>query len=132
MSMPKLNHVSIGVKDINKFAELYERLFGIEFSPAKLLDSQKVYLRFGETEGAKLELISPVSADSPISKFLEKRGEGLHHICLEVDNLDLALEGLKKKGVEVIGAPTIGGSGKNIVFLHPRSTGGVLVELKQI
>src|SRR5574341_235501 len=119
--MPKLNHISIAVKDANKFAELYEALFDIKFTPVKLLDSQKVYLRFGETEGAKIELISPASTDSPISKFLEKKGEGLHHICLEVENLDKALEGLKKKGVDIIGEPTIGGSGKNIVFLHPRS-----------
>jgi len=131
LSMPKLNHVSIAVKDINKFAELYDKLFGITFSSTKHLDSQKVYLRFGETEGAKLELISPSSADSPISKFLEKRGEGLHHICLEVDNLDMVLDGLKKKGVEIIGTPTTGGSGKKIAFLHPGSTGGVLVELKE-
>ncbi len=129
--MQRLNHVSIAVKDVDKFAELYERLFGIRFSATKHLDSQKVHLRFGETGEAKIELIAPSDVDSPISKFLEKRGEGLHHICLEVENLNLALEGLKKKGVEIIGAPTIGGSGKKIVFLHPKSTGGVLIELKE-
>ena len=129
--MLKLNHVSIAVKDISKFAELYETLFDIKFSPAKHLNSQKIYLRFGKTEGAELELISPSSADSPISKFLEKRGEGLHHICLEVDNLDVVLDDLGKKGVEIIGTPTIGGSGQRIVFLDPRSTGAILIELKE-
>ena|SRR3972149_3173969 len=129
--MPKLNHVSIAVREINKFAELFEKLFGVKFSPVKNLDSQRVYLRLGETEGTKIELISPSAADSPISKFLEKRGEGLHHICLEVENLDTALQDLKKKGVEIIGPPTPGGSEKKIVFLHPKSTGGVLVELKE-
>ena len=129
--MTKLSHISIAVRGINKFARLYENLFGIKFSSPKFLQSQKVNLSFGETEGVKLELISPASEDSPIAKFLVKKGEGLHHICLEVENLDLTLEDLKKKGVEVIGAPTIGGSGKRIVFLHPKSTGGVLVELKE-
>ncbi len=129
--MPKLNHVSIAVKDIDKFAELYKKLFGIKFTPGRLVDSQKVYLRFGETEGAKIELTSPASPESPIAKFLEKRGEGLHHICLEVENLDRTLDYLKKKEVEIIGSPTVGGSGKRIVFLHPRSTGGVLIELKE-
>jgi len=129
--MPKLDHVSIAVREINKFAELFEKLFGVKFSPVKNLDSQRVYLRLGETEGTKIELISPSAADSPISKFLEKRGEGLHHICLEVENLDTALQDLKKKGVEIIGPPTLGGSEKKIVFLHPKSTGGVLVELKE-
>ncbi len=129
--MPKLDHVSIAVKDIAKLAELFERLFDIRFSPLKHLDSQRVYLRSGETEGTKIELISPSAVDSPISKFLEKRGEGLHHICLEVENLDNTLEEMKRKGVEIIGTPGIGGSGKRIVFLHPKSTGGVLVELKE-
>lgn len=129
--MPKLNHVSIAVKNANKFAELYQALFDIKFSPAKLLDSQKVYLRFGETDGAKIELTSPSSPESPITKFLEKRGEGLHHICLEVENLDQTLDDLRKKEVEIIGKPTVGDSGKRIVFLHPRSTGGILIELKE-
>ena len=129
--MTKLSHISIAVRDINKFAKLYENLFGIKFSSPKFVQSQKINLSFGETEGVKLELVSPPSEDSPIAKFLVKKGEGLHHICLEVENLDLVLEGLKKKGVEIIGAPAIGGSGKKIVFLHPKSTGGVLVELKE-
>ena len=131
MNMPRLNHISIAVRDINKFAKLYENLFDIRFSSPKFLQSQKVNLSFGETKGVKLELISPSSEDSPIAKFLEKRGEGLHHICLEVDNLDVVLDDLKKKRVEIIGTPTMGGSGKKIVFLHPKSTGGVLVELKE-
>lgn len=129
--MVKLNHVSIAVKDIQKFTDLYSSLFGIWFSPQKLLEAQKVKLSFGETGGAKLELISPSSEDSPIAKFLDKRGEGLHHICLEVENLAGTLERLKKKGIELIGEPLRGGSGKKIVFLHPKSTGGVLVELKE-
>ena len=129
--MPKLNHISIAVKEMDKFIQIYETLFGIRFSPIKQLNSQKVYLSFGETEGAKIELVSPSEKDSPISQFLEKRGEGLHHICLEVENLDKALDDLKKKGVEIIGTPTRGGSGKKIVFLNPGSTGGVLIELKQ-
>ena len=129
--MAKLSHISIAVRDINKFANLYESLFGIKFSDQKSVESQKVNLSFGNTEGTKLELISPASEGSPIAKFLEKKGEGLHHICLEVENLDEVLDDLKKKEVEIIGVPTIGGSGKRIVFLHPRGTGGVLIELKE-
>ena len=129
--MLKLNHVSIAVRDISKFANLYESLFGIKFSDQKSVESQKVNLSFGNTEGTKLELISPASEGSPIVKFLEKKGEGLHHICLEVENLDEVLDDLKKKEVEIIGVPTMGGSGKRIVFLHPRNTGGVLIELKE-
>ena len=127
----KINHISIAVRDIRKFAELYATLFGIKFKPAKLSEGQKVYLSFGETEGTGLELISPATDDSPVSKFLDKRGEGLHHICFEVENLEQSLRNLKSKGVEIIGEPSGGGAGKRIVFLHPRSTGGILIELKE-
>ncbi|OGC92805.1 MAG: methylmalonyl-CoA epimerase [candidate division Zixibacteria bacterium RBG_16_48_11] len=127
----RINHISIAARDIQKFAELYEVLFGIKFKPATLLEGQKVYLSFGETEGTGLELISPATDDSPVSKFLDKRGEGLHHVCFEVENLEQSLQSLKSKGVEIIGEPSEGGTGKKIVFLHPRSTGGVLIELKE-
>jgi methylmalonyl-CoA epimerase len=129
--MPKLNHVSIAVRDIRKFAELYSRLFGIQFSSPRQVESQKVELSFAQTEGVKRELISPGAADSPVGKFLDQRGEGLHHICLEVQDIEQTVADLKEKGVEILGQPSVGGSGKKIVFLHPKSTGGVLIELKE-
>jgi len=129
--LTKINHFSIAVKDIQKFADLYSTLFGIRFTLPELLKTQNAYLSFGETEGAKLELISPVSEDSPVWKFLDKRGEGLHHVCFEVENLEQSLQSLKSKGVEIIGEPSEGGTGKKIVFLHPRNTGGILIELKE-
>ena len=127
----KISHVSVAVKDITKFNQLFSHLFGVNFTAPKTLNDQKVKLSFGETEGSKLEVISPSSPDSSVAKFLEKRGEGLHHICFEVEDLGRVLADLKTKGVEVIGEPKLGGSGKKIVFLHPKSTGGVLVELKE-
>ena len=129
--MLRLNHISIAVRDIQKFGELYSRLFGLSFSSPKSVDTQKVKLSFAEIQGAKLELISPASGEGSIPTFLDKKGEGLHHICFEVGGLDEVLEDLMKKGVEVIGKPTMGSSGKRIVFLHPKSTGGVLIELKE-
>lgn len=129
--MLKLSHVSIAVRDIQKFVELYSSLFGIGFSPPKLVEAHKVKISMGEIQGAKLELVSPASESSPISRYLDKKGEGLHHICFEVANLDETLKNLRKKSVEIIGEPSRGGSGKKIIFLHPKSTGGVLVELKE-
>src|SRR5574341_1660019 len=93
--------------------------------------SQKVKVAFGNFNGTKLELTSPVSSDSPISRFLEKRGDGLHHICLEVDNLEKSLEELKQKGTEPLGKISTGSSGKKIVFIDLKKTGGVLIELRE-
>ncbi|MCI0530706.1 MAG: methylmalonyl-CoA epimerase [candidate division Zixibacteria bacterium] len=127
----KLSHVSIAVDDLEKFTKLYSELFGIKFSSPQLLENQKVNLCFGDTEGARLEITSPSAPDSPVSKYLDKKGPGLHHLCLEVENLEETLKYLSNKRVELIGSPSIGSSGKKIIFLHPRSTGGILIELKQ-
>ena len=111
--------------------KIFSELFGIDFGSEKEVEEQKVKVCFGNLNGTKLELISPLASDSPISKFLEKRGDGLHHICLEVENLEKSLKELKKKGVEPTGKISYGSYGKKIVFLDLKKTGGVLVELKE-
>ena len=131
MKINKIDHISIAVKDIKTFGKIFSELFGIDFGPEKEVPDQKVKVAFGNFNGAKLELTSPTSPDSPISKFLVKRGDGLHHICLEVDNLEETLEKLKEKGVEPIGKVSTGSYGKKIVFLDLKKTGGVLIELKE-
>ncbi len=131
MKINKIDHISIAVKDIQSFGKLFSELLEIEFGPAKEVPDQKVKVAFGNFNGTKLELTSPASPDSPISKFLEKRGDGLHHICLEVDNLEKCLEELKQKGVEPLGKISTGSYGKKIVFLDLKKTAGVLVELKE-
>ncbi len=131
MKINKIDHISIAVKNIQSFGKIFSELFGIEFGPEKEVPDQKVKVAFGNLNGTKLELTSPASLDSPISKFLEKRGDGLHHICLEVDNLEKALESLKEKGVEPLGKVSTGSYGKKIVFLDLKKTGGVLIELKE-
>src|SRR3990170_3981747 len=128
MKINKIDHISIAVRDIQAFGKIFSELFGIKFSPEKEVAEQKVKVAFGNFDGAKLELISPASADSPISKFLENRGNGLHHICFEVDNLEKCLEELKQKGVDALGRISTGSYGKIIVFLDLKKTGGVLVE----
>jgi len=131
MKINKIDHISIAVKDIKSFGKIFSGLFGVNFGPEQEVPDQKVKVSFGSFNGPKLELTSPTSSDSPISKFLEKRGDGLHHICLEVDNLEKCLEELKQKGVEPLGKISTGSYGKKIAFLDFKKTGGVLIELKE-
>ncbi len=131
MKINKIDHISIVVRDIQVFGKIFSELFGIEFGPQREVPDQKVKVAFGNFNGTKLELTSPTSSDSPISKFLEKRGDGLHHICLEVDSLEKCLEELKQKGAEPLGKISFGSYGKKIVFLDLKKTGGVLIELKE-
>ncbi len=131
MKINKIDHISIAVKNIQSFGKILSELFGIELGPVKEVTDQKVKVTFGNLNGTKLELTSPASPDSPISKFLEKRGDGLHHICLEVDNLEETLKELNEKGVKPLGKVSAGSYGKKIVFLDLKKTGGVLIELKE-
>ena len=89
-----------------------------------------VFLPLGET---RLELLEPLSADSPLARFLEKRGEGIHHVCVRVPDLDEAVASLRGRGMEIIPPEIrVGAGGRRIAFVHPRSTGGVLLELKEV
>ena len=132
MKVKKLEHLGIAVPNLEEAARFYREALGLPLEGIEVVEGQKVrvgFLPLGET---RLELVEPFSPDSPISKFLEKRGAGLHHICLEVEDLKGALEELKSKGIRLIdSAPRPGSHGYNIAFVHPQSTSGVLVELTE-
>jgi len=127
--MKKIDHIAIAVNSLEESIKVYTSLLGIE-PKLETISSEKVNTAFYELNGVSLELIEPIGDDSPINKFLEKRGEGLHHVCLKVENLEEAMDELKVNGIEIIDEiPKRGAGGKKIVFLHPKSTGGVLFEL---
>ena len=127
--MKKLDHIAIAVNSLEESIKIFTELLGIE-PEMETLSAEKVNTALYNLSGVSLELVEPIGDDSPITKFLEKRGEGLHHICLKVEKLEESVEALKEKGFEVIDeTPKIGAGGKKIVFLHPKSTGGVLFEL---
>ncbi len=127
--MKKLDHIAIAVNSLEESIKIFTELLGIK--PIKeTLSAEKVNTALYNLDGVSLELVEPIGDDSPITKFLEKRGEGLHHICLKVEKLEESVEELKEKGFEVIDeTPKIGAGGKKVVFLHPKSTVGVLFEL---
>jgi methylmalonyl-CoA/ethylmalonyl-CoA epimerase len=127
-----LDHVAIAVKDLDKAIAFYRDNLGLELAEIEEVPDQQVTTAiFGHGMG-RVELICPTTADSGVARFLDKRGEGLHHICLEVEDLQATLDLLKSKGLPLIDAtPRIGAGGASIAFLHPKGTHGVLTELRQ-
>ena len=135
--MPKLpfkilgiEHVGIAVKDLNSISEIFGELLGLDLQRREKVDDQQVITDIYHAGKDKLEFLKATSPDSPISKFLGKRPEGMHHIALIVDNIQSALNYLNENDVQLIdSSPRIGAEGLQIAFIHPKSTGGVLVEL---
>jgi methylmalonyl-CoA/ethylmalonyl-CoA epimerase len=133
LSFKKVDHVAIAVADLDQAIELYQSLLGKAPEHIEEVSDQKVRAAFFGVGESNLELLFPTSPDSPISNFLAKNPRGgLHHICLQVDDLEAHLEKLKSQGVKLIDEqPRIGAHGKRIAFVHPKSTGGVLIELSE-
>ncbi len=131
--MPKrIDHVAILVRDIEQALVFYRDMLGITPVEIKEVPSEQVRIAFlspGGPAGSVIELIEPTTPDSSLARFLEKRGEGLHHICLEVENIDATLAEMQEKGAPVLDKqPRIAAEGRAI-FLHPKGTNGVLLEL---
>ena len=131
--MPKrIDHIAIIVRDIERALLFYRDTLGISPGEIKEVPTEQVRIAFlpmGGPGGSEIELIEPTSPDSSLAKFLEKRGEGLHHICLEVENIDAELADMQEKGAPVLDKqPRIAAEGRAI-FLHPKGTNGVLLEL---
>ena len=128
----RIDHVAIIVRDIEQALLFYRDILGITPGEIKEVPTEQVRIAFlpmGGPAGSQIELIQPLTADSSLSKFLEKRGEGLHHICLEVPDIDAALADLQSKGAAVLDQqPRIAAEGRAI-FIHPKAAHGVLLEL---
>lgn len=128
-----LDHVGIAVGDLGAALAFYRDALGLEIDPPEEVPSERVRVHFVAVGGATLELLESTSADSPIARFVEKRGGGLHHITLRVDDIREVLARLKERGVRLIDPePRPGAEGAWVAFVHPSSAGGVLVELKQV
>ena len=133
MTLPeRIDHVAIIVRDIEQALHFYRDILGITPREIKDVPTEEVRIAFlpmGGPNGSEIELIQPTVSESSLTKFLEKRGEGLHHICLEVDDIDAALHDLQAKGASVLDKqPRVAAEGRAI-FLHPKGTNGVLLEL---
>ncbi|MEO8381097.1 MAG: methylmalonyl-CoA epimerase [Acidobacteriota bacterium] len=127
---PTLDHIGIAVKSLDA-ARVYEAL-GLTIDHVETVETQKVRTAFLTVGDSSLELLEPTSPDSPIAKFLEKRGEGIHHICFRVDDIESHLARLKSEGYRLINeTPVPGAHGCRVAFLHPAAGNGVLIELSE-
>lgn len=130
MPIKKINHIAIVVPDINEALTFWQDALGLDLSHVEDVPAQETKVAFLPTGGSEVELVEPTSDTSGMARYMAKRGPGIHHICFEVEGIEGILAQLKAKGVQLINEePTIGAGGKKVAFIHPKSTGGVLVEL---
>lgn len=132
-NLGKLNHVAIAVPDLDKASKMYENVLGADVSDILDLPEHGVSTVFVNLGNTKLELLHPLGDNSPIEGFLKKKADGgIHHICIEVDDIKAAMQDLKEHNIRSLNAePKIGAHGKPVVFLHPKDCGGVLVEMEE-
>ena len=130
--MKKIEHIGIAVTDINKSNELFSKIFGKQSYKSEIVESEGVITSFFQIGENKIELVEAKNPDSPISQYLQKNREGMHHIAFEVEDIEKEMERLKKEGIRLINdSPKKGADNKLICFLHPKDTNGVLIELCQ-
>ena len=128
--MQKIEHIGIAVNDIAEAEKRFAQLLGTESYKREEVASEGVITSFFQVGESKIELLSATREDSPIQKFIDKKGEGIHHIAFEVENIEEKMEELKEQGFRLINEqPKDGADNKRIAFIHPKSTGGILVEI---
>lgn len=130
MKILKIDHVGIAVKGMKAGEKFWTDTLGMECKGYETVEEQRVTTAFFPVGESEVELLEPTSEDSPVAKFIEKKGEGIHHVAFRVENIEAALAELKEKGIRLIDeVPRNGAGGAKIAFLHPKSTHGILVEL---
>jgi methylmalonyl-CoA/ethylmalonyl-CoA epimerase len=130
MKLTHIEHIGIAVKDLNESIRYYEDVLGLSCYAIEEVKDQKVKTAFFMLGQTKIELLESTDPEGPIGKFIEKKGEGIHHLALAVEGIENALDELKEKGVQLIDSqPRKGAEGLDIAFLHPKSTRGILTEL---
>lgn len=125
----KIDHIGIAVSSIEEAVQAYEGALGLELTDVEEVSEQAVRVAFLPVGDSELELVEPLTAEGGVAKFLEKRGEGIHHICFEVDDIEVALQDLAAKGIRLIDEQPRQGVHGRVAFLHPKSAHGVLIEL---
>lgn len=126
----KVDHVGVAVSNLEEALKVYTDVLGLKLHGTEVVEEQKVRVAFMPVGDTEIELLESTDPEGPIAKFIEKRGEGIQHIAFRVDDIEEALEQMRQKGVRLIDEkPRYGAGGARIAFLHPKSTGGVLVEL---
>jgi methylmalonyl-CoA/ethylmalonyl-CoA epimerase len=132
MKILGIEHIGIAVNSIDKDAPFWKHILNLHHRGTEAVENQGVTTDIYDTGRGKVELLESMGSGTPLGKFLENRGAGIHHVCFEVDNITTAIKELKELNIQVLSnEPTIGAEGYKVVFIHPKSTGGVLVELAE-
>jgi methylmalonyl-CoA/ethylmalonyl-CoA epimerase len=125
----RIHHLGIAVRDLQKAVSLYRDVFGLDFEGYEEVAEQGVRTAIFRVGEVRIELLESTSPEGPVGKFIERRGEGIHHICFEVTDIEVAISRTAERGVRMIDeTPRMGVHGTRVAFLHPKSTGGVLIE----
>jgi methylmalonyl-CoA/ethylmalonyl-CoA epimerase len=132
MGVKKIDHIGIAVRDIQSVLAFYQEALGLENLGFEVVEDQGVRVAFLPVGESRFELLEPLNDDSPVAKFIARRGEGIHHICLDVDSVAESLEEMKQRGLQLIdNEPRLGAHHKQIAFVHPKASNGVMIELSQ-
>lgn len=126
----KINHIAIAVNSLEEAAKFYQTVVGLTLSGIEVVPAQKTKVGFFKIGESNIELVQPAEPDSPLVKFLETKGQGIHHICLEVDDVEAEVKSFVEKGATMVDQkPRPGAHNTRVAFVHPKSSGGVLIEL---
>ena len=131
--LKKINHVAVAVNDLDQAAAFYQEVLGLELSGVEVVSAQKTKVGFFKIGESNIELVQPAEPNSPLDKFLQTKGQGIHHICFEVDDIEAEIAALLDKGATMIDSKARPGAhNSNVAFIHPKSSNGVLIELVQL
>ena len=129
----KINHIAVAVKDLEETAKFYQDMLGLSLSGVEVVANQKTKAGFFKIGESNIELVQPTEADSPLVKFLETKGQGIHHVCFEVDDVEAEIKALLEKGAVLVDQiPRPGAHQTRVAFIHPKSSSGVLIELCEL
>ena len=132
LKIKKIDHVAIAVNDIQSALSFWQDALGLQLEHVEDVPGQQARVAFLPVGESRLELVQPTSSETSTARFLKERGGGMHHLCMQVDDIDGMLIQLQKKGVQLINETALVAEGRRMAFIHPRSAGGVLVELYEI
>ncbi|NMB60870.1 MAG: methylmalonyl-CoA epimerase [Chloroflexi bacterium] len=132
MKIIKINHIAVAVADIKQATDFWEKTLGLSLDHIEEVQNQHAKVAFFPCGDSEVELVQPTDTESGTARFLQARGPGIHHLCLEVEDIEAALSELKAKGVRLINETPITEPGRKMAFIHPQSSGGVLLELYQL
>jgi methylmalonyl-CoA epimerase len=131
--LKKINHIAIAVNNIEEASKFYQNILGLNLSGVEVVATQKTRVGFLEIGESNIELVQPSEPDSPVAKFLESKGQGIHHICFEVDDVEAEVKAYLGKGATLIDQkPRPGAHNSKVAFVHPKSSNGVLIELCEL